>query len=123
MKNYVDTFVFPIRKEHVQAYTAVAQEVAGIWKEHGATEYFEFVGHDLELRGTRSFTDAVGLEEGEVVIMGWASFPSKEVRDQANKMVPRDPRMGKLVGPLMDPNNPIFDPGRMIFGGFKHLVG
>ncbi len=123
MKPYIDGFVFPLARKHLEAYGKVAEQVAKIWKEHGALSYHEYLGNDLKLGGTRSFSEAADLEEGEVVIFGWVVFPSKELRDKANQAVPKDPRMAELVVPLMDPNNLIFDAKRMIYGGFEEFIG
>lgn len=122
MTNYIDGFVLPIPRDHLEEYQTVAKAVAEIWKEHGALEYFEFMGDDLILEGTRSFTDSVDATENEVVIFGWVVFDSKETRDRANKIVPSDPRMADLVGPLTDSSRLIFDASRMIYGGFRPLV-
>lgn len=122
MENYIDGFVFPISRIHLKEYKAVAEKVAEIWKEHGALGYFEYVGDDLKLEGTRSFVEVVDIKEDEVVVFGWVIFPSKEVRDTANKQVPTDPRMAELVGPLVDPEKLIFDASRMVYGGFRPLI-
>lgn len=122
MANYVDGFVLPIPHKYLNDYKTVAQNVAEIWKEYGALAYHEYIGEDLKLEGTRSFTDSVDLKDGEVVIFGWVLFPSKEVRDLANQQVPNDPRMAELVAPLTDPERLVFDAGRMIFGGFESLI-
>ena len=119
---YIDGFVLPIPKVHLNEYKSVAENVAEIWKEHGALAYFEYVGEDLKLEGTRSFTDVVDLKTDEVVIFGWVVFPSKDIRDLANKQVPTDPRMAEIVAPLTDPDRLIFDAGRMVYGGFQPLV-
>ncbi len=121
MAQYVDTFVFPISNDHVQEYKKAAEAVAAIWKEHGALNYQEFVGDDLRLEGTTSFLDLFDTNENETLIMGWATFESKEIRDKANQLVSSDPRMGAIVGPLMTPDKMIFNPGRMAFGGFAPL--
>ena len=122
MADYIDGFVFPIPQKHLNEYKMVAEQVAEIWKEYGAVGYFEFVGDDLTLEGTRSFIDVVDLKEGEVVIFGWVMFPSKEIRDTANKEVPNDPRMSALVSPLTKSSKLIFDASRMVYGGFQPLV-
>ena len=122
MQNYIDGFVFPIHRNHLEEYREVAQRVSAIWKEYGATAYYEYVGDDLSFEGVRSFTDAITVQQDEVVIFGWVVFPSKEVRDQANKLVPKDPRMNKLVKTIMDPRRLVFDASRMVYGGFKPLV-
>ncbi|WP_197276097.1 DUF1428 domain-containing protein [Mangrovimonas sp. TPBH4] len=122
MTNYIDGFVLPIPRVYLDAYKQVAEEVAEIWKEYGAIAYFEFVGDDLHLDGTKSFIESVDLKEDEELIFGWVLFPSKEIRDLANQKVPTDPRMKELVEPLMIPKKLIFDPSRMIYGGFKPLI-
>lgn len=122
MNNYIDGFIFPIPKMHIDAYRKVAEKVAQIWKEYGATAYCEFVGDDLSLEGTRSFVEVLETKEDEEIVFGWVVFPSKEIRDLANHKVPNDPRMSALVGPLVQPDKLIFDAGRMVYGGFKPLV-
>lgn len=122
MTNYIDGFVFPIPRTHLDEYRAVAVQVAEIWKEYGALAYSEWVGDDLTLEGTRSFMEVADLKEDEVVVFGWVVFPSKETRDTANKQVPTDPRMTELVTPLTESTKLIFDASRMVYGGFKPLV-
>ena len=122
MTNYIDGFVLPIPRIHLGEYKKAAEKIAEIWKEYGAIAYFEFVGDDLFLEGTKSFIETVNAKEDEEIVFGWVVFPSKEIRDLANKQVPADPRMTELVAPLTDPNRLIFDGGRMVYGGFKPLV-
>lgn len=122
MKNYIDGFVLPIPKKYIVEYKKVAEKVAAIWKEYGATAYFEYVSDDLILEGTKSFTETVDVKEDECIIFGWVVFPSKEIRDLANKKVPSDPRMKELVTPLTIPDKLIFDGSRMVYGGFQPLV-
>ncbi len=122
MTNYIDGFVLPVPKKHLPEYQQVAQQVAEIWKEYGAISYAEYVGDDLFLEGVKSFVSALQTKEDEVIVFGWVVFPSKEVRDEANRKVPQDSRMEKLVGPLTLPDKLIFDASRMVYGGFKQLV-
>ena len=122
MTNYIDGFVLPVPRIHLNEYKSVAEKVAEIWKEYGALAYFEYVGEDLKLEGTRSFIEVVDLKEDELIVFGWVLFPSRETRDLANKQVPNDPRMAELVAPLTNPKRLIFDAGRMVYGGFQPLV-
>lgn len=122
MGNYIDGFVFPVERKHLNEYKSVAEKVAEIWKEYGALAYFEYVGDDLKLEGTRSFAEVVNLKGDEVIIFGWALFPSKEIRDSANKQVPKDPRMAELIKPIIDTKKLIFDASRMIYGGFQSFI-
>ncbi len=122
MTTYIDGFVFPIPKIHLAEYKKVAEPIADIWKEYGAIAYFEFIGDDLSLAGTTSFIEAVAAKEDEAIIFGWVVFPSKEIREVANRKVPEDPRMTALVAPLTDPRKLIFDARRMVYGGFRAFV-
>ena len=122
MAPYIDGFLLPVPQIHLNEYKSVAEEVAKIWKEYGALAYFEYVGEDLELEGTRSFIEAVDVKEDEVIVFGWVLFPSKETRDSANKQVPKDPRMAELVAPLTNPKRLIFDAERMVYGGFESFL-
>ncbi|QQS28250.1 MAG: DUF1428 family protein [Sphingobacteriales bacterium] len=122
MKNYIDGFVLPIPRIYLNEYKKVAEKVAEIWKEYGAIAYFEFVGDDLSLEGTKSFIETVDAKEDEEIVFGWVVFPLKEIGDLANKKVPADPRMTELVAPLTNPEKLIFDASRMVYGGFKPLV-
>lgn len=119
MADYIDGFVFPVSRDHLDNYKRLAEEVAKVWKEHGALEYREFVGDDLVLEGTRSFIDVVAAADDEVIVFGWVTFESREARDLANEKVAADPRMDELVNAA----NSGFDAARMAYGGFRPLVG
>ncbi|MBT8314791.1 MAG: DUF1428 domain-containing protein, partial [Maribacter sp.] len=103
-------------------YQRVAETVANIWKQHGALAYFEYVGEDLKLEGTRSFPELVDAKEDEAIVFGWVLFDSREARDLANERVAADPRMIDLIAPLTDPSRLVFDAKRMVYGGFKPLA-
>lgn len=122
MSEFIDGFVLPIPKKYLGEYKQVAEQVALIWKEHGALAYYEYVGENFKLEGTRSFAEMVHAEKDEVVIFGWAVFESRQVRDLAMKRVSSDSRMKNLIAPLLDPSHLIFDAERMVYGGFNPLV-
>lgn len=122
MADYIDGFAFPVQQDRLSDYQRVAQAVAEIWQEHGALDYREYVGDDLERDGTGSFTDLVDAKDGEAIVFGWVIFASREERDLANQKVAADPRMAELIEPLVDPSNPVFDAERMAYGGFQPLV-
>ena len=122
MKNYIDAFVLPIPRNHLNEYRLVAETVAEIWKEHGALAYFEYVGEDLKLEGTCSFPEFLDAKEDEAIIFGWVVFDSRKARDLANERVAADPRMSDLIDPLTDPTRTIFDAKRMVYGGFQSFV-
>ena len=117
MAHYIDGFVFPIPRDRLNEYKRLAQAAAEIWKEHGALDYWEYVGDDMKLEGTRSFTDLIAATEEETIVFGWVVFDSREARDLANKKVAADPRMAELPS-----SNSGFDAKRMAYGGFRSLV-
>jgi len=118
MAHYIDGFVFPIPRDRLNEYKRLAQAAAEIWKEHGALDYCEYVGDDLKLEGTRSFTDLLAATEKETIVFGWVIFDSREARDLANEKVAADPRMAELIAS----SNSGFDAKRMAYGGFQLLV-
>ncbi len=118
MSHYIDGFVHPIPRDKLDEYKKLVFDVAEIWKEHGALDYWESVGDDLHLEGTRSFSDLVSANDDEVVLFGWLVFASREARELANKKVAADPRMGELMGA----SDTSFDAQRMVYGGFQPFI-
>lgn len=118
MSHYIDGFVYPIPRDRLEDYKNLVVEVAEIWKEHGALDYWEAVGDDLHLEGTRSFTDVVLATKNECILFGWVIFASCESRDLVNKKVATDPRIAEL----MPAANAGFDAERMAYGGFQTFV-
>ena len=118
MANYIDGFVFPISTKHLGDYKRLAEKVAEIWQEHGALDYREYVGDDMNLLGTRSFTEVVAANQTDVIIFGWVTFASRAARDLANSKVAVDPRMADFV----ELYGSGFDATKMAYGGFKPLI-
>ena len=118
MARYIDGFVLPVPRARLTEYERLAKAVAEIWKEYGALDYLEYVGDDLKLEGTRSFTDLIAATEEETIVFGWVVFDSREARDLANEKVAADPRMVDLI----ESSNSGFDAKRMAYGGFQLLV-
>ena len=69
MAHYIDGFVFPIPRDRLNEYQRLAQAAAEVWKEHGALHYWEYVGDDLKLEGTRSFTELVAATADETIVL------------------------------------------------------
>jgi uncharacterized protein YbaA (DUF1428 family) len=112
---YVDGFVLPIPKKNLAAYRKMAQKAGKIWKEHGALEYRECAGDDLEAPFCMPFPKQLQLKAGETVVFAWIVYKSKAQRNRVNAAVMKDPRL------KMDQKMP-FDVKRMLYGGFKTLV-
>lgn len=122
MSEYIDGFVFPIARNQIAEYQRIAESVAAIYREHGAIDYLEYVGDDMNREGTKSFHNAIDSAEGDTIVFGWIVFESRESRDVVNKKIEEDPRMVDLVAPLMNASPPIFDPKKMAYAGFRKLV-
>jgi len=118
MSEYIDGFAFPIPIDKIDNYRALSKSVAAIWREHGALDYREYIGDDMHLEGTLSFTENISASKDEVVVFGWVTFESKQSRDMINKKVAADLR----VTELMVKSNSGFDASRMVYGGFKAFI-
>lgn len=118
MPNYVDGFVIPIPKNKVDAYRRIAQKAAKIWKEHGALEYRECVGEDLNIKMALPFPRGIKSKPSETIVFAYIVYKSRAHRDKVNAKVMEDPRIHKIC----DPNDMPFDGKRMLYGGFKTIV-
>ena len=115
---YVDGFVLPVPKRKIASYRRIAQKAGRIWREHGALEYRECMGDDLNVRMGKSFLRTVKVKPGETVFFSWIVYKSRADRDRVNAKVMKDPRLAKM----MDPKAMPFDYKRMAYGGFRILV-
>ena len=115
---YVDGFVVPVPEENLKSYRSIAQKAGKIWKEHGALEYIEAVGDDLDHGMGVSFMKLAKLKPGEVPFFSFIVYKSRADRDKVNARVMNDPRIKKMTekGPMP------FEVKRMAYGGFKALV-
>ena len=124
---YVDGFVIPVAKNKVKTYQKMAQMGKKLWTKHGALQYFECVGDDLNPKApegvpgmkTATFLKMTKTKPGETVFFSFIVYKSRAHRDAVNTKVMKDPMMS-------DPqftNTPMpFDVKRMAYGGFKTLV-
>ena len=117
MANYVDGFVLPVPKRNVDAYRRMARKAGKIWREHGALEYRECVGDDVQVGKVTSFPRSVKVKPDETVVFAWIVYKSRAHRDRVVAKVMKDPR---LTG--MDSKPMPFDAKRMIYGGFEVIV-
>jgi uncharacterized protein YbaA (DUF1428 family) len=119
MGKFVDGFVIPILTANIEKYREMAQKAGEIWKEHGALDYYEAVGDDLEIENVVSFKQIAGAKEEETVIFAWIVYESREERDRINALVMEDARMKDS---MCSGDDPPFDYKRMAYGGFKTIV-
>ena len=115
---YVDGFVLPVPRKNVEAYRRMARKAGKVWREHGALEFRECVGDDLNTKMGKPFTRAIAVKPRETVFFSWIVFKSRAHRDRVNAKVMKDPRIANM---MQDEAMP-FDAKRMAYGGFKVVV-
>jgi uncharacterized protein YbaA (DUF1428 family) len=115
--SYVDGFLLPIPTKNLPAYRKIARLAAKVWLDHGALDYHECVGDDLQIPGMVSFVGAAAAKKGESVVFAYIVYKSRAHRDRVNKLVMADPRLAKFAQQKMP-----FDCKRIVCGGFKTLV-
>jgi uncharacterized protein YbaA (DUF1428 family) len=115
---YVDGYLLAVPKKNLPAYKKMATIGAKVWRDHGALEYRETVGDDLDMKWGVPFPKLMKLKAGETAVFAWIVYKSKAQRDKINAKVMSDPRLAAM----MDPKKMPFDMKRMSVGGFKMLV-
>ena len=67
MAKYVDGFVIPVPRKNVAAYKRMATLGRKLWMKHGALQYFECLGEDLQAQkgGGPGFPKGIRLTSGE----------------------------------------------------------
>ncbi len=116
---YVDGFLLPVPKKNINAYRRMAKAASKIFREHGALEYRECVGDDLNVKMALPFPRVIKIKPGETVVFSWIVYKSRAHRDRVNAAVMKDPRMLQMCP---DPKKMPFDIKRTMYGGFKVLV-
>jgi uncharacterized protein YbaA (DUF1428 family) len=121
MSKYVDGFVLVVPKNKVQEYTKMATEGRDIWMKHGALQYYECKGDDLEPKEMGdmkqlAFTELTKANTDETVWFSFIVFESREHRDEVNKKVMDE--MNEKYKDAEDFSMP-FDMKRMATGGFS----
>lgn len=116
---YVDGFVIPMPKKNLAAYQRIAKQASKIWLDHGALDYRECVGDDLNVKMGVPFPKMAKAKKGDVVVFAYIVYKSRAHRDKVNAKVMKDPRMSTMC----DQNNLPFDCQCMTYGGFKTIVG
>lgn len=116
--SYVDGFVLAVPEKNIPEYKRIARAAGKVWKDHGALEYRECVGDDLNPMCGVPFPKLVKPKKGETIVFSWIVYKSRSHRDKVNAKVMSDPRLAKMCDPKKLP----FDCKRMTCGGFKTLI-
>jgi uncharacterized protein YbaA (DUF1428 family) len=106
-----------VPKRKLEVYRRLAATAGKVWRDHGALEYMECAGDDLNVKKMGGFPKRVRVKPGETVVFSWIVFKSRAHRDRVNAKVMKDPRLKN-----MDPKAMPFDVKRMLYGGFKVIV-
>jgi uncharacterized protein YbaA (DUF1428 family) len=114
---YVDGYVLPVPTKQLKTYRRMAQMGKETWLKHGALDYKECVGDDLEAKWGTPFARMMKLKRGETVVFSYIVFKSRAHRDRVNAKVMKD------MAAMGVPKDMPFDVKRMVYGGFKVLVG
>jgi len=115
--SYFDGYVLTVPKKKLAAYRVMAKEGERIWRKHGVLDYKECVGDDLKPKWGVPFTRVMKSKPGETVVFSFIVYKSRAHRDRVNAKVMKE--MEKMPMPKDVP----FDMKRMVYGGFKTLVG
>jgi uncharacterized protein YbaA (DUF1428 family) len=123
MGKYLDGFVLVVPKDKVEEYKEMARMGVESWMRHGALEYIESMGDDLEPKDMgggmpRGFVDMTGAKDDETVWFSYVVYKSKQHRDEVNEKVMKE--MSEM-GDAEDFKMP-FDMKRMAVGGFEVVV-
>src|SRR3989338_133211 len=120
MSRYVDGYVLALPRSKLNEYRNMAKKGGKIWKKHGALDYVECVGDDLNPKWAGiTFLKAVKAKPGETVVFSYIVFKSRKHRDSVNAKVMKDPAMND---PTYKDKPMPFDMKRMVYGGVKTIV-
>jgi len=112
---YVDGYLLPVPEDRKEDYRALAQKVAGKFKDYGAVRVVEAWGDDVPEGKVTDYQRAVKAEPGEGIIYSYVEWPDKETRDKGWEQLMADPDMQG------DHDMP-FDGKRMFWGGFRPII-
>jgi uncharacterized protein YbaA (DUF1428 family) len=112
---YADGFVVPVPEGKREAYRTLADKMAKVFREHGATRVVEAFGDDVNHGKVTDFYRAVKAEDGESVVFSFIEWPNKTTRDEA---------WGKIMADesLRPQGDMPFSGQRMFWGGFEKIV-
>ena len=113
---YIEGFLTPVPTANKDIYKKHAEEASAMFKDLGATRLYEGWGDDVPDGKQTDFKRAVQAKADEAVLFSFIEYPSKEVRDSANRKMMDDPRMADMAKDMP------FDGKRMIWSGFSPIL-
>jgi uncharacterized protein YbaA (DUF1428 family) len=112
---YTDGFVVPVPEAKREAYRDLAQKMAGVFRQHGASRVVEAIADDVKHGKVTDFYRATKAEDGETVVFSFIEWPDKQTRDDAWAKIMADESM-KPEGEMP------FSGQRMFWGGFENIL-
>jgi uncharacterized protein YbaA (DUF1428 family) len=111
---YTDGFVVPVPSDRKTDYLALAQRLAGKFKEYGAVRVLEAWGDDVPNGEVTDYRRAVKAQDEEEVVYSYIQWPDKATRDAGwARMMAEDPEQSTPMP---------FDGKRMFWGGFRPIL-
>lgn len=107
---YVTGFLTPVKTEDKARYVKSAEASWPLFQKYGALSQVETWGEDVPDGKLTSFPMAVKLQEGEVVVFSWVTWPDRATADACFGKMQDDPGFANMDMP--------FDGKRMMWGGF-----
>ncbi|MGH8336934.1 MAG: DUF1428 family protein, partial [Gammaproteobacteria bacterium] len=80
---YTDGFVVPVPNAKKEAYTALAEKMAPVFRQYGATRVVEAWGDDIKDGKITDYKKAVQAEDEENIVFSYVEWPDKQTRDDA----------------------------------------
>jgi uncharacterized protein YbaA (DUF1428 family) len=71
MSHYIDGFVIPLPKKNVNAYRRMAQKAGRVWRDHGALQFRECAGDDLNIKMGLPFPRGIKTRPGETMLFSY----------------------------------------------------
>jgi uncharacterized protein YbaA (DUF1428 family) len=123
-KQYVDGYVLTVPKKNLEVYKKMASDAGKVWMKHGALQYVECVGEDLNSAakwGCLPFPTLTKAKPDETIIFAYIVYTSREHRDTVNAKVEKEMKDSGMDKEYCEKTMP-FDMKRMAVGGFETIV-
>lgn len=115
---YVQGFIVPVPADKKDAYREISEQFWPIARDYGCIRHVEAWESDVKDGKFTDFRKAVDLQEGEMVVFSWMTWPDKATAEAAHEKMMSDERMAQWGDGSAMP----FDGRRMVVGGFDVFV-
>lgn len=113
--SYVQGVLVPVAHDQKDAYVAMAEKAAPIFKEYGALRVVECWGDAVPDGKITDFKRAVKATSEETVVFSWVEWPDKATYEAAAQKMETDSRWQEM-------GDMPFDGMRMMWGGFEPIL-